>query len=347
MKTVKESISVMARRTMEGNDDWSMRLDTWDWNQGVGMYGLWSAYRYLERTDIHEFLVRWADTHMAEASQIQTINTVAPMLLVLELYAETREERYRVLCDTMAGWLLRTASRTCDGGFEHTVTEDVLFGGQMWADTLFMACIFLARYGRLSGNTEYLDLAVDQLWLHHHFLKDEATGLFYHGWDGNARTHLSGARWGRANAWIVAATVEILECSDGTDWKTDEIRASLTAQLNALKRCQRENGAFGTVLDEPASYDETSAAAGIAYGVLRGIKAGLVGEEYLKMAQRAFRYTLSMINENGEAEGVSGGTPILPKLEDYFYVPCYPSLYGQGLVMLMLCEEKLVNTDVC
>lgn len=339
MRSVNDVISLIADRTMMGNDEWSMRLDRWDWNPGVGMYGLWAACEATGRKDIYDFLVRWVDTYGGCLYETQTINSIAPMLTVLELYIKTRDEKYKTLCQWAARWLTDKAARTCDGGFEHTVTEDVAFSGQMWADTLFMACIFLARYGRVTRDEECLALALHQLYLHHNYLKDRQTGLFYHGWDGTARNFMSGAIWGRANAWITAATVEILECTGLNSGEARAVMASLEEQLQALKKYQRENGSFGTVITEVKSYDETSAAAGISCGISRGIDSGLLGREYLPMAEKAFQYTLSRINERGEAEGVSGGTPVMPALKDYYTIPCYPSLYGQGLALLALCRN--------
>lgn len=44
---------------------------------------------------------------------------------------------------------------------------------------------------------------------------------------------------------------------------------------------------FHTLLDDPTSPVETSATAGIAYGILRGIEAGILGEENRPHAERA------------------------------------------------------------
>ncbi len=44
--------------------------------------------------------------------------------------------------------------------------------------------------------------------------------------------------------------------------------------------------------------------------------------------------------------GVSGGTPVMPSIEAYQEIPCYPSLYGQGLTLILL-SLALINTDLC
>ena len=37
-------------------------------------------------------------------------------------------------------------------------------------------------------------------------------------------------------------------------------------------------------------------------------------------------------------QGVSGGTPIMPTIDAYGKLTRYPTLYGQGLTLMMLCE---------
>lgn len=336
-----QKLNLAAERTMKGNHDWSMRLDTWDWNQGVGMYGLYKAFEALKREDILEFLTAWTKRYAGEIYKTPTINSMAPVLMVLELFHKTGEEYYYKICEDAAKWLKNEAKRTCDGGFEHTVTEAVEFGNQMWADTLFMSCIFLARFAAVSGDDGYLDIAVNQLKLHHNYLKDSGTGLFYHGWDGNRRNHMSAVLWGRANAWITIATVEILSVIKKDLPDIPVIKRSLLEQLDAIMKLQRLNGAFGTVLNLREAYDETSVTAGIAYGIKKGVEAGIIEKKFEAAGKAAFAYVLSQINNNGEAEGVSGGTPVMPSSKDYLEIPCYPSLYGQGLTLLMLSSYFL------
>ncbi|BBH19398.1 hypothetical protein Back11_07430 [Paenibacillus baekrokdamisoli] len=41
---------------------------------------------------------------------------------------------------------------------------------------------------------------------------------------------------------------------------------------------------------------------------------------------------------DGAVDGVSGGTPVLASIEAYNEVPVFPTLYGQGLTLLLLTE---------
>lgn len=146
----------------------------------------------------------------------------------------------------------------------YTVTEDVPgMKEQMWADTLFMACIFLVRAGRDLRQPQLCDFAAKQLVLHYETLWDGELELFFHGWQGTGKNHMSGVHWGRANAWILISTLEILQALPEFKGR-DAVIERMGQHIDGLCRCQRENGMFGTILEDKSSYDEVSASAGIA-----------------------------------------------------------------------------------
>jgi unsaturated rhamnogalacturonyl hydrolase len=70
--------------------------------------------------------------------------------LVLLLYRETGQSRYRIAAQTIRD-RLTTYPRISDGGFQHTVGQT----GQRWVDGMFMSMPFLAEYGRDVGDSAY------------------------------------------------------------------------------------------------------------------------------------------------------------------------------------------------
>lgn len=334
----------VAKTVMESKDtDVSMNIYDWDWVCGVGIYGVARAWKKTGDVQYREFVSEWTKKMISHAYDQKTINSTCPLLAVLELCTEEKQNNYWKVCTDIANWLLFDATKSVDGAYEHTCVQNggIVFHDQAWADTLFMACIFLARMGKETGIQKYSNAAAEQLVLHHQLLKDKRTGLYYHGWDGAAKNHMSGALWGRANAWIVASTVEILECLPKEFDGRSFVLKSLTEQLDALIQYQRPNGMFGTVIDRPESYDETSAPAGISYGIFRGVHSGLLSEKYYPMAEKAAHAVIKRIRADGIVEEVSIGTPVMPTIEEYYeYIWKAPTLYGQALALLMLCEME-------
>jgi unsaturated rhamnogalacturonyl hydrolase len=336
----KELIDRIVRRTVEGRDrEWSMDIHRFDWVPGVGLYGICKAYETTKEAYILEFLKDWAERHIEEAYDLQTVNSTAPLTAVLKIYKETGISRYLQVSTDIADKLIETAPRTPEGGLEHTVTEDVPdFKEQIWADTLFMAGIFFAQLYDITKEKKYGDETVLQLYVHHKRLKDEKTGAYYHGYHYGGRGWMSGALWARANAWVVISTFEIIDLIRGDFPEKEYILGAVREQAEALGRFQRENGMFGTLLDHEDSYDEASATAGIAYGLARGISMGYLSGEYEHAVSMAVDAVKRCVNEAGEVEQVSRGTPVLPSKEDYKTISRNPTLYGQGLALLAICS---------
>ncbi len=128
-------------------------MDIWDWSQGVALYGIWKYYRLTGEQQYLDYLTRWFDTKLNRPI-IHNINTMAPLLTLCFLYEETGREEYREYCENCAEWLLDGLPKTELGGFQH-ITIDSDNNQQLWADTVFMAVLFLAKIAAITGDMRY------------------------------------------------------------------------------------------------------------------------------------------------------------------------------------------------
>ena len=159
MQSVTDTVTLLRRiadRTIaapqdSAHADFVINFDAWQWHQGVALYGLIRAYEVTRDERYLRFVTAWVDRHLAKGSPAKSINTTAPLLAVAWLYEQTQEARYRAVCAEFAEWCLRCVPRLPDGTFEHSCTEN-RYPQQVWADTLFMGGIFLAKWGRLTGD---------------------------------------------------------------------------------------------------------------------------------------------------------------------------------------------------
>jgi unsaturated rhamnogalacturonyl hydrolase len=101
---------------------------------------------------------------------------------------------------------------------------------------------------------------------------------------------------------------------------------------------QAENGLWHTVMNRPDFYQETSGSAGTAAGIMKAVRLHLLEPGMMAKALKAMEGVISKINPDGAVEGVSGGTPIMATIDAYGKLTRYPTLYGQGLTLLMLSE---------
>ena len=328
-----------------GADAGGIQFDEWDWEVGVGLYGfLRRASAANDRLAIDD-LVDWYARQIARGLPPRQINSTAPMLPLAILIEHVDRPEFRGLVEDWADWLVHALPKTEDGGFQHVVKERSN-DGELWDDTLFMACLFLARAGVVMGRPDWVDEAVYQFMVHARYLSDPVTGLWYHGWTFNGRHNFAKAFWARGNAWITVAIPELFKLVPELNSKDKRFLANvLASQVRSLKKLQRPDGMFHTLLDDPTSPVETSATAGIAYGILRGIEAGILPAADRRHAENALAAVLAHIDNEGVVQGVSDGTPMGHDLEFYRRIPNLPTPYGQALTMLLLTEVLLEGEE--
>ena len=315
-------------------------FDEWDWEVGVGLYGLLRDAEARGDAAALAAMGRWYDRQIARGLPARQVNSTAPMLALACLAERTGRADWRALCADWAGWLVEGLPRTEEDGFEHVVKEGRR-PGQLWDDTLFMAVLFLAQTGRMESRADWVAEAQYQYLVHLRFLADPQTGLFFHGWTFEGRHNYARARWARGNAWVAIAIPELFAIAPPAD---PVLRRYLTtvfrSQIAAVARLQRPDGMFHTLLDDPSGPVEASATAGFGYGVLAGLREGLLPPGARAVADRARGAILSRIGADGILADVSDGTPMGDTPAFYNALPNVAAPYGQALAGLFLMEMR-------
>ncbi|KMW56889.1 Rhamnogalacturonides degradation protein RhiN [Candidatus Rhodobacter oscarellae] len=314
-------------------------FDEWDWEVGVGLFG--EARAALDQGDQRklERLARWYDWQISRGLPRPQVNSTAPLLALTLLAARTPKPEWRAIIETWADWLVTEMPKTEEGGFQHTVKERDN-DRQLWDDTLFMAVLFLASAGRILERADWIEEAHYQFLTHVRHLGDVESGLFFHGWNFIGRHHYARALWARGNAWLTIAIPELFRIAAPQGAVARYLSEVLTTQVAALRGLQNDEGMFHTLLTDPESPVEASGTAGIAYGVLAGVREGILDDSHLEIVERAKIAILTRIGPDGFLHDVSDGTPMGPDLEFYRQIPNLPTPYGQALGMLFLMEAQ-------
>ncbi len=324
-QAIRNTIDRVVKRTF--------KMDfNWDWPAGVAFYGVSEAYAATGNQAYMELLKAWVDEQLEDGLPKLTVNAVSIGHSLLSLYKATGEEIYIEKATEMAEFLKNDAVRFADGIFQHTVnSETYTFPEQAWVDTMFMAGYFLLRIGTHLGREDYIADGLLQYHGHERLLQDDATNLYYHGWDNLARSHMSSVFWARGNAWAALTMARALELVDVHHASFMIIEGSLRDQLSALVRLQDESGLWHTVLDDPDSYLETSGSAGIAAALLSR------GRLYNKYVNRSIPGILSRIKEDGTVTDVSAGTAVMRDVQGYKDTSEKRIQgWGQGLALVFL-----------
>lgn len=327
---IEDMIDNVVRRTME--------MDmAWNWPCGVAYYGICKAYEATKKEAYIEMLKARIDEYRELGlPETWTVNTCAMGHCLITLYEVTGDDAYWELVKSKIAYLRNNALRFGDSVLQHTVSANNDFPEQCWADTLFMAAYFMLRVGVKEHDEELICDALNQYYWHIHYLQDKDTGLWYHGYNHITGDHMSGFYWGRANAWAaytMSRVGKILPESYLYPQYMD-VSGSLDEQLTALKGLQTENGLWRTILDDAESYEEVSAACGIAAAM--SMKGNPLHRKYI---QKAIDGIIPHINKSGKVMNVSAGTAVMKDREGYRNISReWIQGWGQGLALAFLTE---------
>lgn len=319
-------------------------FEKWEWTQGVGLYTLWQYYKMSGDAAAKARIEKWFEDRFREGLPEKNVNTMCPMLTLVCLYEETGSKKYLPYLDEWADFALHDMTRTAEGGIQHKCSgcEN---REQLWDDTLYMTVMFMAKYGTIFAKKEFAEESEYQFLLHIKYLTDRNSALWYHGWSFERGDHFAGALWARGNSWITACVPDYLEFAEISPVGKRMILETYRRQVETLVQLQDESGLWHTLLDDAASYTESSASANFAYGILKGIRLGLLDSSYEKYADRAVEALVGCVDEKGAVGKCSYGTGMGDTLEFYKNIPIVPMPYGQTLTILAFMEYLKHNKE--
>ena len=220
-------------------------IEEWDWPQGVGLYGLNLMQKVLGNDSAMDFFASWYRRNLDTGLPSANVNTTAPYLtLIDQMDRLPAPATWRRLCLERAEWLMTGLPKTKDGGFQHVTTgigdrnSVILNEGQLWADTLFMAVLFLQKAGAAFQRPEWREEALHQVLVHIKYLYDKHTGLLYHGYSFPRNDNFGGIFWCRGNSWFTLGLTLFLE--EGAEL-SDGVRSYLIDTFRPAGRTHPEN----------------------------------------------------------------------------------------------------------
>lgn len=316
----------------------------WEWTHGVGLYGIYQYYQQTGDDRMRAIIDDWFTQQLAQGTPTKNVNTVCPFLTLAFRYEETGNPAWRPYLERWAEWAMYDMPRTEKQGMQHIVYNNENHQ-QMWDDTLMMTVLPLAKIGKLLHRPEFVEEATYQFLLHVQYLMDRQTGLGFHGWSFDGNHNFANARWARGNSWLTVVIPEFIELLDlpAHDATRRFLLQVLQSQVSALAACQDDSGLWHTLLDDPDSYLESSATAGFAYGILKGIRKRYLDARWQPVAEKAVRGVIERINDSGELTQVSFGTAMGADLDYYRQIPLTSMPYGQAMAILCLGEYLRVS----
>ena len=281
------------------------KKDRWDYVDGCMLKGAMDLYYAFKDEKYLNFVKDFIDDCVDENGiiagyDIEEYNCdhVNEGKVLFDLYNIYGDEKYKKAAELLYKQL-QGQPRTKAGNFWHKK----IYPFQVWLDGLYMAQPFFVEYDMLFGGKKDYPDSMKQFENVFNLMRDEETGLFYHGYDesremfwANKDTGLSPLFWSRAMGWYAMALVDTADklCEELADEKKI-LATHLKALIDAVLKVMGSEKMLYQVTDmsgREGNYTETSATLGIAYSILKAVRLNLLSSEYLEKGIEMFEAVL-------------------------------------------------------
>lgn len=221
-----------------------------------------------------------------------------------------------------------------DAQWSKPLTNGLTHETRWWVDDAWMIGLLQIQAYRATHDAKYADHVATQLVAYLDQLQ-EKNGLFLHG--PSAPFY-----WARGNGWVAAALAEVLQSLPDTHPKYARIMDGYQKMMAGLKACQAPSGLWHQLLDDPASFEETSGTAMFTYAMIVGVKRGWLGAEYGDVARRGWIALCEKVEAQGNLREICVGTNKSDSKQFYLDRPRQAGdLHGQA--PMLWCAWALVQ----
>lgn len=220
----------------------------------------------------------------------------------LELYLQTKEQRYLALGEWMAikQWDEPFGERATPEAWEY-YRKGYTWQTRLWIDDMFMITMVQAQAYRATGLRRYIDRAAKEMVLYLDQLQ-QPNGLFFHAPDVPFY-------WGRGDGWMAAGMSELLRSLPQDNPDRERIMKGYKLMMEGLLKNQAESGMWRQLIDDPQSWPETSCTGMFTFAFITGVREGWLDEKtYAPAARKAWLALITYLNENADIREVCQGT---------------------------------------
>lgn len=286
----------------------------WNYTHGLEMQAFTKVYEKTGNNIYFDYALSYADTMVNDDGTIKTYNLerynidhINPGKFLFNVYEKSQDPKYLKALQLLRSQM-DTHPRISNGGFWHKN----IYPHQVWLDGLYMACPFLAEYGKTFNQPQLFDEVALQLITAYEDLIDEETGLLYHGWDESREqrwadpiTGKSPNFWSRSIGWYMMALVDVLEfmpLDHPQRGEIIEILNKISATIDKYRDSQTGMWYQLTNLqDREGNYLESSGSIMFIYTWVKGAQNGYLPKEYLEKGETAFdQFVNRFIRENDD-----------------------------------------------
>ncbi|PST82892.1 glycosyl hydrolase [Pedobacter yulinensis] len=220
--------------------------------------------------------------------------------LPLELYMQNGYQLYLEMGKWFADqqWTLPVRANASQRRLHE---QGLSWQARLWIDDMYMVNNLQCQAFRATKDPRYTNRAAAQMVLYLDSIQ-RPNGLFYHAPDVPYF-------WGRGNGWMAAGMTELLTSLPQKNPHRARILAAYQTMMESLRRYQTPGGMWLQLVDDPASWAETSGTGMFAFALITGVKKGWLDEKiYGPVARKAWIALCNYIEPNGDVREVCQGT---------------------------------------
>jgi rhamnogalacturonyl hydrolase YesR len=311
--SVEVSKSFIKRVPDPDSIHWVGQTYHFSWQAGYMMFAMEKMWRATGDERYFNYIKRYVDQQVDENGNIpdfspNALDNFLPGYAIIFMYEQTRLEKYMKAAKKVRDGFLRYP-RNSDGSFWHGDWAK----HQLWVDGVFMGQMFLARYGRVIGDSAYAfeEVTKQMTLVLKHCLKPN--GLLLHGWDeskqaswANKETGLAPEVWSEGLGWYAVLLADVFDFMPKSHPDYQFLLSTLKNLCNGLKDVQDPaTGMWCQVVDkcdQPDNWNETSGTGMFLYLIKKSIEKGYINmEEFNPVVNKAYEGIIKKvkISSNG------------------------------------------------
>ena len=219
-----------------------------------------------------------------------------------ELYMQTKDRRYFDLGKRFADkqWGPPEGKRVVPESHRF-YDKGLSWQTRLWIDDMFMITAVQSQAYRATGDRSYIDKAAKEMVFYLDSLQ-MPNGLFYHAPDVPFF-------WGRGDGWMAVGMSELLRSLPNDNPDRGRIMDGYKKMMTSLLQYQAEDGMWRQLIDDPASWKETSCSGMFTFAFITGVKEGWLDKKvYGPAARKAWLSLITYINKDNDITDVCEGT---------------------------------------
>lgn len=307
MKEIENYINYLMINSTPERPIWNVeqlvsgKVIEWNYIDGCMIKAILEMYAITKEKKYLTFADAYIDPRVKEDGTISgydvdelNIDNINAGKTLFELYDLTGKEKYKRAIELIYSQVEKMP-RTKNGNFWHKN----IYPNQVWLDGLYMCQPFYMEYETRFNNKKKYDDIYQQFFEVEKQMKDPRTGLYYHAYDASKKmfwcdvvTGLSQNFWLRAIGWYSMALLDTLEkAEDKKSESYQQLEMIFCHLIDSMLKYQDPSGMWYQVVNYgkmEKNYLETSGSAIMAYAILKGVRMGILTEDYMKLGEKAF-----------------------------------------------------------